>query len=62
MQLVVMHEDFSCTFQDDLGPLMAVKQEMTPHVLHLGLRQGVEPDLKILDWCISQLPGRTDRA
>ena len=45
MQSLVVHENFLFSFQTDFGPLISVAGEMTPHVLHLGLLQGVPTEL-----------------
>ena len=45
MQSLVVHENFLFSFQSDFGPLISVGGEMTPHVLHLGLQQGVPTEL-----------------
>ena len=47
MQSLVVHENFLFSFQVDFGPLISVAGEMMPHVLHLGLLQGVPMELSV---------------
>ena len=45
MQSLVVHENFLLSFQEDFGPLISVAEEITLHVLHRGLLQGVPTGL-----------------